>query len=88
MNIKHFRGLEGEKEFEKVLSDNFSTSSQTCNSSFGYFQDVFHKDGKPFTAIVPNCLNRGGENFYGTIEEISEVEAKRLVFSGLFYEGK
>lgn len=81
MSKQIFKGQSGEKEMNSILQSNRHSSSSTCNSSLGFFQDVYQADGKFFTAVVPNALNGGGENFYGTIEEISKEKAHKLMFS-------
>ena len=79
MSKQTYQGQSGQKEMGKILSEVHYQSSSTRNSSLGFFQDVFRKDGKCYTAVVPNPLNGGGKNFYGTIEEISEGEYKSLI---------
>lgn len=81
MSKRIFKGQAGESEMSNILQATRNTSSSTCNSSLGFFQDVFQQDGKFFSAVVPNALNGGGENFFGTIEEISSDKAHKLMFS-------
>lgn len=81
MSKQVFSGRSGQIEMGKILSENHYNSSSTRNSSLGFFQDIFRRDGKIYTAIIPNALNGGGVNFYGTIQEISEEEANRLLVS-------
>jgi len=76
-----FSGISGQTEMGLILQKYQYQSSSTCNSSLGFFHDVIHVDGKYFSAIVPNVLNGGNENFEGEIKEITEKEAKRLVNS-------
>lgn len=81
MSKRNFYGKSGQSEFGAILERTANAASSTCNSTLGHFQDVFVEGGKFFTAIVPNALNGGGDNFYGTIQEISKEEADRLRYS-------
>lgn len=79
---KKFTGITGEQEMGKLLEEYRYSSSATCNSSFGFFQDVYRdENGQYHTAIVPDTLNGGAEHFRGEIKEITESEAKRLMYS-------